>query len=159
MYDIEEFRDVVGYEDLYEVSNEGNVRNKITGRMLKPYYDKGYLKVVLYKNGEQKHCSIHRLVAQAFLPNPRNLPEVNHIDENKLNNNVENLEWCSRQYNIDYSQSKSVNQYTLEGGLLNTYKSVCEASRQTGIDQSSISSCCLGKRYKSAGGYIWKYVS
>lgn len=160
MYDIEEFRDVVGYEDLYEVSNEGRVRNKNTGKIKKPCKDKdGYLQVDLYKDGERKHKSIHRLVARAFLPNPNSEFEVDHIDKNRTNNNVDNLRWVSHQENIDYSQSKSVNQYSLDGRLLNTYKSIHEASRQTGVCQSNICQCCKGNlSYKSAGGFVWKYV-
>ena len=153
----EVFKPIEGYEDLYEVSNEGRVRNKTTGRILKPFSAKGYLKVNLCKDGISKFKSIHRLVANAFIPNPLNLPEVNHIDENKLNNNVDNLEWCSRQYNIDYSVSKPVNQYALDGRLLNTYKSTMEAERQTGVPHQNICNCCLGKRL-SAGDFIWKFV-
>ena len=152
------FKPIEGYEDLYEVSNEGNVRNKTTGRLLKPGGAKGYLKVLLYKDGICKSKSIHRLVAETFLPNPNHYPQVNHIDENKLNNNVDNFEWCSAQYNIDYSKSKPVAQFSLDGRLLNTYKSIREASRQTGIPNPNICNCCLGKGYKSAGGFIWKFV-
>ena len=155
----EVFKPIEGYEDLYEVSDEGNVRNKTTGRILKPSRtNRGYLCVYLCKDGIREFKSIHRLVAQAFLPNPDNYPQVNHIDENKLNNSVDNLEWCTSQYNIDYSQSKPVAQFSLDGRLLNTYKSACEAARQTGINRQSISECCLGKRYKTTGGFIWKYV-
>lgn len=163
MYDIEEFRDVVGYEGLYEVSNEGNIRNKNTGRILKPNkIHKGYLQVILCKDGERKPALVHRLVAQAFIPNPNHYPQVNHIDENKSNNNVENLEWCINQYNIRYSaykKNKPVNQYALDGRLLNTYKSIKEASEKTGIDNGDISNCCRNKRGRiSAGNFIWKYV-
>lgn len=151
------FKDIKNYEDLYEVSDTGLVRNKVSGKILKPGRNsRGYLLVNLYKDGICKSKSIHRLVAETFIPNPNHYPQVNHIDENKTNNNVDNLEWCTRQYNIDYSQSKPVCQYALDGRLLNTYKSVCEASRQTGISQGDISNCCLG-RYKSAGGFIWKF--
>ena len=107
------YKDIVSYEDLYEVSDTGLVRNKVSGKILKPLKNnRGYLHVRLYKDGIGKFKLVHRLVANAFIPNPLNLPEVNHIDENKSNNNVDNLEWCSRQYNIDYSQSQSVCQYS-----------------------------------------------
>lgn len=153
----ENYKNIVGYEDLYEVSDTGLVRNKATGKILKPLKNnRGYLHVRLYKDGIGKFKLVHRLVAEAFLPNPLNLSEVNHIDENKLNNNVDNVEWCSRQYNIDYSQSKSVCQYSLDGRLLNIYKSAYEAERQTGINQGNICKCCLGK-IKSSGNFIWKY--
>ena len=162
MYDIEEFRDVVGFEDLYEVSDEGRVRNKNTGRILKPNkINKGYLQVILCKDGERKPALVHRLVAKAFISNPNHYPQVNHIDENKSNNHVENLEYCTNQYNIRYSaykKNKPVNQYALDGRLLNTYKSIKEASEKTGIDKSNICNCCLGK-IKSSGNFIWKYVS
>lgn len=158
MYDIEKFRDVVGFDDLYEVSDKGRVRNKITGRILKPAKNKGYLQVLLYKDEIiHKFKLVHRLVAEAFLPNPNNYPQVNHKDEDKTNNSVDNLEWCTSQYNIDYSQSKPVAQFSLDGRLLNTYKSTREAERQTGIPNQNIGKCCLGK-IKSAGNFIWKYA-
>lgn len=151
------FKDIKNYEDLYEVSDTGLVRNKVSGKILKPGKDrKGYLRVRLYKDGEWKMYRIHRLVAEAFIPNPLNLPQVNHIDENKSNNNVDNLEYCDCQYNIDYSRAKPVNQYSLDGRLLNTYKSTHEASRKTGINQGDISCCCRGK-YRQAGNFIWKF--
>ena len=164
MYDIEEFRDVVGYEDLYEVSNEGRVRNKITGKIKKPAKDKdGYLRVSLYNKEVKGTYGVHRLVAKSFIPNPNNYPQINHIDENKSNNSADNLEWCDCQYNIRYSaykKNKPVNQYALDGRLLNTYESIKEASEKTGIDNGDISNCCLGKpHHKTAGGYIWKHES
>lgn len=151
------YKDIKDYEDLYEVSDTGLVRNKVSGKILKPSKDKyGYLYINLWKKGKYKTYRIHRLVARAFIPNPLNLPQVNHIDENKFNNNVDNLEWCDCQYNIDYSVSKPVCQYSLDGTLLNIYKSACEASRQTGVNRQNICQCCLGKT-KSAGNFIWKY--
>ena len=113
---IEEWRPVVGYEGLYEVSNTGRVRSLDRyvkskgesywlrkGKMLSPAKDKnGYLKVNLSCNGKNNIIRVHRLVTEAFLPNPDNLPEVNHKDEDKTNNNVENLEWCNRKDNINY---------------------------------------------------------
>lgn len=142
----------------YSVSNLGNVRNDKTGRILKPGNSgDGYFTVALCKNGEVKHFRVHRLVAQAFIPNPLGLPEVNHIDEDKLNNRAENLEWCSRQYNQEYSLSKQVAQYDLSGNLIATWKSLMEITRQLGFNGSAISKCCLGKLRQSYG-YIWKYV-
>lgn len=94
-----------GYENLYEVSNLGRVRRigKKNGKCLKPYPNKkGYLQVDLTNNGKRKCCRIHRLVAKAFIPNPNNLEEVNHKDENKTNNMVTNLEWCTSEYNANY---------------------------------------------------------
>ena len=108
---MEEWKSIPGYEGLYEVSNLGRVRSvercdrfnrKIVSKILKPNYVSGYLRVGMYKNKTFKYYLIHRLVAQAFLPNPDNLPEVNHKDEDKSNNKVNNLEWCDRSYNMNY---------------------------------------------------------
>ena len=108
---MEEWKSIPGYEGLYEVSNLGRVRSvercdrfnrKIVSKILKPNYVSGYLRVGMYKNKTFKYYLIHRLVAQAFLPNPDNLPQVNHKDEDKSNNRVDNLEWCDRSYNMNY---------------------------------------------------------
>ena len=104
------WRPVVGYEGLYEVSNIGRVRSLDRfyyrlhkGKVLSPTKDRyGYLTVTLNCNGKSKTIKIHRLVAQAFLPNPDNLPQVNHKDEDKTNNNVDNLEWCTAKYNVNF---------------------------------------------------------
>lgn len=101
------WKDIKGYEGKYQVSNYGSVktlnyRRTGTARLLIPKNDKGYLAVGLYKNGKRKMFLIHRLVAEAFIPNPENLPQVNHIDEDKTNNYVENLEWCTQSYNNNY---------------------------------------------------------
>ena len=111
----EEWRAIKGYENLYEVSNLGRVRSLeryvksktgtriVKERILKPVnVGSGYLGVGLYKEGKVRIIYVHRLVAQAFIPNPNNLPEVNHKDENKTNNRVENLEWCTREYNMSH---------------------------------------------------------
>ena len=151
---IEEWRDVPGYEGLYEVSNFGRVRRN--GKILKPSKDKdGYLQVSLSKNGI-KTTTIHRLVARAFIPNPQNLPQVNHKDEDKTNNTVDNLEWCTREYNMNYSQAKPILQYDRLGNLIKEWPSAIKVEEELGIDHSSISKCCSGK-LKSAGGYLWKY--
>lgn len=141
----------------YSVSRLGNVRNDKTGRILKPGITRGYLRVCLCKNGEHKNYRVHRLVAEAFIPNPLGLPQVNHIDENKLNNRAENLEWCTIQYNQEYSNAKQVVQYDLNGNLIANWKSTHEIQRQLGFSQGYISSCCTG-RHKTAYGYIWRYV-
>lgn len=97
---LEVFRPIKNFED-YEVSNWGNVYSKRTHKMLKPFITgKGYLKVNLNVGGKRIHCRVHRLVAQAFIPNPQNKPQVNHIDGNKLNNSFTNLEWCTNQENV-----------------------------------------------------------
>lgn len=100
---MEEWRAVPGYEGLYEVSNMGNVRNVRRNTLLKlSKTNDGYIQVWLYKNGIRNRFQVHRLVCQAFLPNPDNLPQVNHRDEVKINNRVENLEWCDGKYNVNY---------------------------------------------------------
>ena len=106
---IEEWKPIVGYEGLYEVSNLGKVKSLIDNnrkpreKILKQGKNKyGYMQVILCKDGKLKHCIVHRLVAKAFIDNPNNYPCVNHIDENKENNCVDNLEWCTYQYNLNY---------------------------------------------------------
>ena len=99
---MEEWKNVIGYEGLYEVSNIGNVRNVKRNTLLRLSKNQGYIQVWLYKNGIRAGLKVHRLVAEAFLPNPDNLPQVNHKDEDKTNNRVENLEWCTAKYNTNY---------------------------------------------------------
>ena len=105
------WKDIKNYEGLYEVSNYGNVRSLKYGKIkyLKPADDgNGYYFVNLSKNGIVKNFKIHRLVANAFIPNPNNLPQINHKDEDKTNNKANNLEWCNNRYNTRYSNSKQV---------------------------------------------------
>lgn len=160
---IEIFKDIEGYEN-YQVSNYGSVKSLGNGKtrkekVLKPFNTtKGYLYVDLYKQGKRKNYYIHRLVAQAFLPNPNNLPEINHKDEDKTNNHVTNLEWCDRKYNINYGTLKeklSKPVICIETGKI--YPSTMEVQRELGFAQSHISSACNGK-LKQAYGYTWKYV-
>ena len=154
----EVWRDVKGFEGFYKVSNKGNIfsvrrlnsrGNKCGGRVLKPTYDKdGYLIVALYKNGVGKKKKIHRLVTEAFLPNPNNYPEVNHMDEIKDNNELSNLEWCDARYNVNYGTriervSKKVRAVNIKNGDVLTFKSTNEAGRK-GYDQSSVSASCRG---------------
>lgn len=160
---MERWTDIKGYEGLYLISDLGNVKSLRNNKTRKEKIlrliriDSGYLIVCLSKNGERKNHYVHRLVAQAFLPNPKNLPEINHKDENKQNNCVDNLEWCDRQYNIDYSKAKQVGQYDLKGNLIKTWKSAKEIQRRLGFDQSNISKCCRGE-YKQSHGFFWQYV-
>lgn len=176
----EVWKDIEGYEGRYQVSNLGRVRSlslgKIAkfrreheGRVLKPYLTRyGYYLVDLYYETKKKrHYLVHRLVAQAFIPNPDNLPQINHKNEQKTDNRVENLEWCSLVYNLTYNdrqkrvgvtQGKLVEQIDENGNIVATYPSVNEASRQTGIYVSNISACCKGKKgHPRAGGYRWRY--
>lgn len=176
----EEWRAVAGYEGLYEVSNLGRVRsldrvviNKlgqrrhIKGQIIKVIpKENGYLHINVWENRKPIHKYVHRLVAEAFIPNPNNYPVVNHKDEDKTNNRVDNLEWCTQQYNITYNNvhnrskatmKKRVQQLTLDDKLVATFESAMEASRQTGFAQSHISDVCRGE-LKYAYGYHWKYI-
>lgn len=151
----------------YLIDEDGNVFREKTMRKLKPSYSKGYSYVALCRNHEVKRCRVHRLVAKAYIPNPDGLPCINHKDENKKNNNVNNLEWCTWRYNNTYGKNSPVAkasearrvpivQFTKDGKKIAEYESSYEAMRQTGFCQQNISSCCVGKR-KSANGYVWKH--
>lgn len=153
---------IKGFPD-YLISDTGEVYSFKRKKWLKPYLqNKGYCLVDL--NG--KAVSVHRLVADAFIPNPDNLPQVNHKNEIKTDNRVENLEWCDNKYNSNYgnrskhiseNHKKKVFQYDLSGQLIKCWGSVKEAEDALQIIGTSISRCCNGKLNK-AGGYIWKYA-
>lgn len=158
---------IQGFENSYLVSNLGNIwslrRNKVL-RVRKS--TQGYGQVNLSKRGRMTTHRVHRLVATHFLPNPLNLPEVNHLNENKLDNRVENLEWCDRSHNVNYGDrtekqktkvSIPVVQLSLDGDKIAVYPSVIQAARELKLSRSSISECCRGKR-ETLGGYIWKYA-
>lgn len=131
VYDVdmssEIFRDVVGYEGLYEVSNYGRVRRKVDlfskkSKSKEPLYIKpdidyirrvGYLRVDLSNNGKSKHFFVHRLVAEAFIPNPYNFPFINHKDEDKSNPRMDNLEWCTAKYNVSYGNRVEKMRFTI----------------------------------------------
>ena len=166
------WKDIAGYEGLYQISDDGRVmslpRLKTNKRgcywtkekILKPG-KRGrdgllYQFVVLSGRGTAKYYAVHRLVAGAFLENPEMLPEVNHKDENTMNNCASNLEWCTRLYNINYSKAKRVSQFDLFGNKLAEYKSIVVASEITGIGRTAINNN-LTNWCKTAGGYIWKY--
>ena len=134
----------------------------------------GYLSVTLSKNGKTKMFLVHRLVANAFIQNPLNLPVINHRDENPLNNHVDNLEFCTQKYNSNYGScqkrrvaklkgkfvngplAKQVLQFDEDGNLVKTWPSAHEVERQLGFTVSNICSCCRGKR-ESAYGFVWRY--
>ena len=161
---MEIWHDIEGYEGLYQVSNKGHVKSLKWGkeRILRPMINSsGYYHIGLYNDGVRKAFRLHRLVAEAFIPNPDNLPEINHRDENKKNNCVENLEWCDRGYNINYGTrnervSRKILQYSKSGDFIREWTGALEVERVLGINNSHIIQCCKGKR-KSSGGFIWKY--
>jgi len=155
----EKYVDIKGYEDLYQISNLGNVKSKdrtvicsngdlkpIKSRILSPADNgKGYLFVYLWKFNNSKRVYIHRLVAQAFISNPDNLEEINHIDGNTKNNNVNNLEWCNRLYNERAKQSHKSGYPPIKINVLNdnkeciyTFESINECSRQLNITTTQI---------------------
>ena len=178
------WKDIEGYEGLYQVSNLGRVRSH--GRTIQrrtrygtiaPYHIKGRVLKILHSahdacyvhlfdaNGKSTNYTVHRLVAQAFVPNPDNLSDVNHKDENRNNNRVDNLEWMSHVDNCNYgtrnersaaNRSKAIEQLTLDGHHVAFFQSASEAARQTGFSRKSINECCL-HHSQSAGGYRWKF--
>ena len=152
---MEIWKDIKSYEGIYQISNYGRVKGK-NGIRKTPINSSGYKIVKLCKNGKIKFYSVHKLVANAFIPNPLNLPIINHKDENKQNNFVENLEWCTQKYNSRYSNSKSVSCYDFDGNLVSKFDAAIDAENEMKIDSSLILKCCRGKR-KTAGGYVWKY--
>lgn len=179
-FEQEEWRDIKGFEGLYMVSNLGRVKSLnrsarantcgtrvVAERILNPSKSKsGYLLVVLCKNGMRFDRNIHRLVAESFINNNNKFTEINHKDENKLNNKVDNLEWCDRKYNANYGSGiqrcamqkwKPVRMISLEDGrIITVFSSAKEAELRTGISRKTISSVCRCKT-KTAGGYKWEF--
>ena len=185
---MEQWKDIEGYEGLYQVSNLGNVRSlKFSGgnkvKLLKQNTTKeGYKRVGLCKNGKRKDYRIHRLVAMTFIPNPDNLPIINHKDEDKTNNNVKNLEWCTYEYNNNYgtrneragknisksirgkkgkdaSASKPILMYDKEGNFIRRFDCTRDTNEYFGKKNAYKNVCmCLTGRQKTAYGYVFKYV-
>lgn len=172
----EEWRDIKGYEGLYQVSDQGRVKSlkrkdclgrTVKKRILKPAFNGcGYLFVVLCAGGKTRSSFVHRLVCQAFHENPDNKPQVNHINEDKADNRACNLEWCTCKQNLNHgsrneraakARSKPVGQYTRDGDLVKVWPSTKEAERQAGFNHGNISQAANGNR-KTAHGFIWKYV-
>lgn len=153
----------ISHHPNYEISNHGNVRNSLTGQILKPtlHTRKGrenptrYLRIEL-KGPRSKHM-VHRLVAEVFIDNPNGLTSINHKDEDGSNNHVSNLEWCTNIYNCVYSQGKRVHQSDLSGVLINTFDSLSQAARNTESDCRLICAVCLGRRH-THNNYKWEYA-
>lgn len=176
---MEVWKDVVGYEGFYQVSNEGNVRSverivpfgnrtrTVPSKTRVQAKDKrGYSTVMLSKNNKLKNAKVHRLVAEAFIDNPDALPEVNHKDENKQNNHVSNLEWCEHIYNTVYGtklerqrEKKSIPiiQFDKKGNKLKEYDSAMQAEHEVNGKFTGNINKCLKGEIKTAFGYIWKY--
>ena len=162
------WKPVSGFEGYYLISDGGHVWSIRRHKVLSPSIDRyGYEKVVLNKDGKMFYKTIHRLVAQAFISNPYNLPTVNHINEVKTDNRVTNLEWLSVADNDNYGTrnkrmadtkcQRPVEQVFLDGTTVK-YKGVKDASMKTGINRRCISLCCRNVR-KTAGGYKWRYLN
>lgn len=171
-----EWKSVDRYNGLYLISDTGKVFSVQTNRIMKTHHIKnGYEKVEMTINGKARKEFIHRLVAEAFIPNPDNLPCVNHKDEDPRHNDVSNLEWCTYEYNTNYGTNierrvehtaykrggdnvgaKRVYQYDMQGNLVNEYPSVADASIATGYNKKSIAKACSGglKKYQN---YVWSY--
>src|SRR5574344_285683 len=173
------WRDIKGYEGYYQVSNYGRVKSSpriivrgdinqpIKTRIRKSFITMGYLKLGLSKKSKTENVFVHRLVAEAFIPNPNNLPQVNHKNENKTDNRVENLEWCDSRYNNNFGSHNKraaltknkgyrILQKNNDGELVGVWDSIADASRVYNINPRNIGSVLRGLRQR-AGGYKWEY--
>lgn len=153
-------KDIVGYEGLYAITSCGKVWSYRSNRFIQPSHDKdGYYRIMLVKDKQRKNHYVHRLVAMTYLPNPNNYPQVNHIDEVKDHNWINNLEWCDAKYNCCYGNrnvNKSKPVYCVE--LDKAFSSQRAAAIELGLNSRSISKCCSGI-YKSTGGYHWRLLN
>lgn len=160
------WKDIKGYEGLYQISNFGNVKTLRNSSFLKGTGTE-YKKVVLYKNKKAKIFYIHRLVAEHYIKNPNNYSCVNHKDENKMNNKANNIEWCTKQYNCNYGKrnekmSKSLSKYKIvqkdkKGETIKIWENMWDLIHNTSYKKQNIRCCCQNK-YKYAYGYKWEYI-
>lgn len=152
------FKDIEGTDGKYQISNLGRVYNTKHKRFLKGGVSPtGYMRVVLTIEGKRVYKNIHRLVAEAFIPNPDNLPFVNHINEEKLDNSLQNLEWCTQEHNNTWgSKASRILQYDKQGNFIAEYQSRVYAAKAVGTSADAITQCCCGNN-RTAAGYIWKY--
>ena len=165
----EEWRIIAEFPN-YEISNNGRVRNIKTGH-IKAYRisSKGYYEYKLCKNGKYYFRNLHIMLARAFMKNPNHYQCVNHIDGNKLNCDLNNLEWCTSSYNSHHAHinglvkrhgEKKVYQFKKDGTFINVYESASMAAKELGLSRGNICSVCRKiPKYKTAGGYIWRYAS
>lgn len=181
---MEEWRDIKNFEGIYQVSNLGRIKSMtrvITysngvkhltkGKVIKPILDTyGYYRITLYKNGKAYQRLWHRVVAEAFVPNPNNFSEINHKNEVRTDNRVENLEWCTKGYNNNYgnhnsnlslSKRKSIYQIDDSNNVIKKWNSINEALEGLGLPQNNHGniSACLHGRIKHAYGYRWEFVN
>ena len=180
---METWKDIAGYEGLYSVSYLGEIQSHITGKLLKHCnHSCGYKTVCLTKNKTKKTFYVHRIVATAFVKNKDNLQQVNHKDEDKRNNAVSNLEWCTAKYNTNHGtgprrrvvntdykamgnklskilSSGRVKQFSLDGKFLNEYESASRASIAVSGKRNYNIYRCLRGEANTAYGYLWKYAS
>ena len=162
------WKNIPNYEGIYQISNLGNIRSCKNNKIRKSIKQKsGYLRIILTKNQKQKATNVHILVAKNFVPNPNNLPFVNHIDGNKENNKSDNLEWVTASQNMKHAIKKGlikhhpwsvkVAQYSLDGKLIKVWDKMADASRHLNCHHSQIFDCCRGKQ-NTCKGYVWKYA-